>query len=239
MTGQTPDRHRQFSTADSTVRAAQVGVIADVCLTTLKLAGGWAFQSSSLSADGWHSASDLATDLVALVVVRACQHLRTHRKDSSAARLLEETSSLVSSGALVALGLQMTWENMASLQPQFFTASTDPGTPFDVASEHSVNPTSTNFHAVWIALLTVILKEWLYHRTLKVAKDESSALLKSTAMHHRLDGLMSFVTIATVALSATGIGAVWMDSLGGLCISLLLTQGALRNLGSVCGDMML
>ncbi|RMJ17650.1 hypothetical protein CDV36_002653 [Fusarium kuroshium] len=237
MTGQTPDHRRQSSTAESTVRAVQVGVIADVSLTTLKLAGGWAFRSSSLSADGWHSASDLATDLFALVVVQTNQHLRTTRKNASAARLLEEISSLVSSGALAALGLQIAWENMTSLQPQFFTASTDPGTPFDVASEHSVNPIGTNFHAVWIALITVIVKEWLYHRTLKVAKEESSTLLKSTAMHHRLDGLMSFVTIATVVLSATGIGAAWMDSLGGLCISLLLTQGALRNLGSVCGGL--
>lgn len=56
-------------------------------------------------------------------------------------------------------------------------------------------------------------------------------------MHHRLDGLMSFVTIATVLLSTMSIGAVWMDSVGGLCISLLLTQGALRNLGSVCGGL--
>jgi divalent metal cation (Fe/Co/Zn/Cd) transporter len=56
-------------------------------------------------------------------------------------------------------------------------------------------------------------------------------------MHHRLDGLMSFVTIATVVFSTTGIGTVWMDSLGGLCISIILMQGALRNLGSVCSGL--
>ncbi|KAI8664986.1 hypothetical protein NCS56_00933000 [Fusarium sp. Ph1] len=233
----TNHHHEESSGADSGVRAVQAGVIADVCLTALKLTGGWAFQSSSLSADGWHSAGDMATDFVALVVVRACQHLRTTRKDMSAARLLEETSSLVSSSALIALGLQMARENMKSLQLQFFTASLGLGTPLDVTSEHSLNPSSTNFHAVWIALITVVVKEWLYRRTLKVAKDQCSGLLKSTAMHHRLDGLMSFVTIATVILSTTGIGAVWMDSLGGLCISILLTQGALRNLGSVCSGL--
>ncbi|RSL43218.1 hypothetical protein CEP54_015173 [Fusarium duplospermum] len=223
--------------ANSIVRAVQIGVITGVCLTALKLAGGWVFKSSSLSADGWHSAGDMVSDLIALVVVRACQHLRTNRKDTSVARLLEETSSLVSSGALVALGLQMAWENMNTLQFQFFTISPDLNTPLHVAPEHSVNPSGTNVHAVWIALVTVIVKEWLYHRTLKVAKDESSTLLKSTAMHHRLDGLMSFVTIATVLLTNMGIGAVWMDSLGGLGISLLLTQGALRNLGSACGGL--
>ncbi|RTE78502.1 hypothetical protein BHE90_007013 [Fusarium euwallaceae] len=221
MTGQTPDHRRQSSTADSTVRAVRVGVIADVSLTTLKLAGGWAFRSSSLSADGWHSASDLATDLFALVVVV------TARGDIIACFL----------GRPRCVGSTDSMGNITSLQPQFFTASTNPNTPFNVASEHSVNPIGTNFHAVWIALITVIVKEWLYHRTLKVAMDESSTLLKSTAMHHRLDGLMSFVTIATVALSAMGIGEVWMDSLGGLCISLLLTQGALQNLGSVCGGL--
>lgn len=234
----TPTNHQNAqSRADPGVRAVQVGVIADVCLTTLKLTGGWAFQSSSLSADGWHSASDLATDLVALVVVQTNQHLRTTSKNMSAARFLEETSSLVSSGALVALGLQMAMENMTSLQLQFFTVSPSIDIPLDVSSEHSLNPSSINFHAVWIALITVVVKEWLYRRTLKVAKDECSSLLKSTAMHHRLDGLMSFVTIATVVFSTTGIGTVWMDSLGGLCISIILMQGALRNLGSVCSGL--
>lgn len=157
--------HGAQSRADSSVRAVQVGIVADVCLTALKLTGGWAFQSSSLSADGWHSAGDMTTDLVALVVVHACQHLRTIRKDTSAARLLEETSSLVSSGALVALGLQMAWGNMTSLQLQFFAASSGIDTPLDVATGHSLGPSSTNFHAAWIALITVIVKEWLYHRS--------------------------------------------------------------------------
>ncbi|KAI8716264.1 hypothetical protein NCS52_00919500 [Fusarium sp. LHS14.1] len=239
MNGIPTNHHHAQSRTDPSVRALQVGVIADVCLTALKLTGGWTFQSSSLSADGWHSAGDIATDLVALVVVRACQHLRTTRKDTSAAKLLEETSSLVSSGALVALGLQMAWENMKSLQLQFFIESPGLDTALDLASEHSIHPSDTGFHAVWIAFITVIVKEWLYHRTLKVAKHQDSSLLKSTAMHHRLDGLMSLVTVATVFLSAMGIGTVWMDSLGGLCISVLLIQGALRNLSAVCSRLAL
>lgn len=48
---------------------------------------------------------------------------------------------------------------------------------------------------------------------------------------------MSFVTIATVVLSTTGIGTAWMDSLGGLFISILLAQGVLRNLGSMCSGL--
>lgn len=253
MNGTPTNHHHAQSRTDPGVRAVQVGVIADVCLTALKLAGGWTFQSSSLSADGWHSAGDMATDLVALVVVRACQHLRITRKDTSAAKLLEETSSLISSGALVALGLQMAWEDMSSLQLQFFTESPGLDTPLDLALEHSIHPSDTSFHAVWIVLITVIVKEWLYHRSkcplckeivctdndtaLKVANHQGSSLLKSTAMHHRLDGLMSFVTVATVVLSAMGIGTVWMDSLGGLCISVLLIQGALRNLTAGCSGL--
>lgn len=165
MNGTPANHHHEQSRADAGVGAVQVGVITDVCLTALKLIGGWAFQSSSLSADGWHSAGDMATDLVALVVVCACQHLRTIRKDTSAARRLEGTSSLVSSGALIVLGLQMARKNMKSLQLQFFTASPGLDTPLDVASEHSIDPSGTNFHAVWIALITVFVKEWLYHRS--------------------------------------------------------------------------
>lgn len=165
MSGTPAKHHHEQSRADPGVRAVKIGVIADVCLTALKLTGGWTFQSSSLSADGWHSAGDMATDLVALVVIRACQHLRTSRKDTSAARLLEQTSSLVSSGALVALGLQMARENMTSLQLQVLTASPSIDTPLDVASEYSLNPSGTNSHAVWIALITVAVKEWLYRKS--------------------------------------------------------------------------
>jgi divalent metal cation (Fe/Co/Zn/Cd) transporter len=108
------------------VRAIQLGVIADLCLTGLKLTGGWAFEFSSLASDGWYSASDLVMDTVALAIVWASQRVRATSGDASTVRILECTTSLTASSVLVVLGLHMTWENMTALKLQFFLSLFSP-----------------------------------------------------------------------------------------------------------------
>ncbi|KAF4984589.1 hypothetical protein FZEAL_266 [Fusarium zealandicum] len=225
--------HPNSASSDFGLRVVQLGLIVDAFLTSLKLAGGWAFDSNSLVADGWHSASDIVTDLVALAVVWASQRLRTQKADDSKAILLEGATSFAASSALAILGLSIAWQNTLALKLQFFPALSGHSSWIDATYSHGQGPNNPNIHAVWVAIITIIVKEWLYRITLKVAKKESSALLTSTAIHHRLDGLLSLVTIASVLLGCFVSGMSWADSFGGLCISVVLMQEAFKNLVTV------
>ncbi|KAH6874460.1 hypothetical protein B0T10DRAFT_465761 [Thelonectria olida] len=132
----TSQHPHKSSPVDLRVRAIQLGIMADFCLTGLKLVGGWAFESSSLATDGWHSASDLATDTIALVVVWTGRHAHTSRRSASVARLFECAASLLASSALVALGLHIAWENTAALRLHFFYLSSGLDEQIDASDGH-------------------------------------------------------------------------------------------------------
>lgn len=82
-----------------------------------------------------------------------------------------------------------------------------------------------NPHAAWFALISVIVKEWLYRATTTVAREEHSPVLHANALHHRSDALTSAVALGSILGSAAG--APILDPLGGLLVSFfILQQGA-------------
>lgn len=128
----------------------------------------------------------------------------------------------------------------------------------DAASIHSSSSSASggallNPHAAWFALISVVLKEWLYRATKKVAEQEHSPVLEANALQyvvvlgvnvlathtlltlcvilfpppphsHRSDALTSGVALFSILGSAAG--APVLDPLGGLAVSFfILKQG--------------
>ena len=53
----------------------------------------------------------------------------------------------------------------------------------------------TDPRAMWFAAGSVLVKEYLYRITMKVAKEERSNVLMANAFHHRSDALGSLVLV--------------------------------------------
>ncbi|WWD08503.1 hypothetical protein V865_006615 [Kwoniella europaea PYCC6329] len=83
-----------------------------------------------------------------------------------------------------------------------------------------------NPHAAWFALGSVVIKEWLYRVTTKVAAEEHSPVLKANALHHRADALTSLVALTSILGSSFG-GYHFLDPLGGLAVSFFILQQGL------------
>ncbi|WVQ70502.1 hypothetical protein IAR50_000021 [Cryptococcus sp. DSM 104548] len=83
-----------------------------------------------------------------------------------------------------------------------------------------------NPHAAWFALASVVVKEWLYRLTTKVASEEHSPVLKANALHHRADALTSLVALTSILGSSFG-GYTFLDPLGGICVSFFILQQGL------------
>ncbi|ODN86102.1 mitochondrial protein with role in iron accumulation [Cryptococcus wingfieldii CBS 7118] len=105
--------------------------------------------------------------------------------------------------------------------------------PHDHAGEHvhshgveaATSGAILNPHAAWFALASVVVKEWLYRLTSKVANEEHSPVLKANALHHRADALTSLVALSSILGSSFG-GYTFLDPLGGICVSFfILHQG--------------
>ncbi|MFQ3231173.1 MAG: cation diffusion facilitator family transporter, partial [Reinekea sp.] len=146
--------------------------IVDALLSVLKLSVGFLTRSPALIADGVHSLSDLATDILALILGNLAQHGPDEDHPYGHARY--ETVGTVALGAtLVAVAIGIGYENI-------------------MAAWHGESITPH-----WIALVavavSVISKEALFHYTMKHAKVTRSNLLEANAWHSRSDSLSSVV----------------------------------------------
>ena len=85
---------------------------------------------------------------------------------------------------------------------------------------HTLDP-----NAAWVALLSVIVKEWMYRATLKVAKEEGSNVLEANALHHRSDVFSG--CLAGVAIIGSSLGFPMLDPVGGLLVAgMIIKQGS-------------
>lgn len=88
------------------------------------------------------------------------------------------------------------------------------------AHVHALDP-----NAAWIALLSVLIKEWMYRATLKVAKEERSNVLEANALHHRSDVFSG--CLAGVAILGSSMGFPMLDPVGGLLVAgMIIKQGS-------------
>ncbi|KAI5459924.1 cation efflux family-domain-containing protein [Mariannaea sp. PMI_226] len=220
--------------SDPGVRITRIGLLANLGMAIAKFAGGWAFNSKAMTADAWHSITDLASDILTLATVSWSIKPPTERFPQGFGKI-ESLGSLGVSGMLLAGGLYMGWESGMSLYGHFY-----PEAAHDILGHvghghghsHSHNPLEMgipSIHAVWLAAGTILIKEWLYHATMKVARERKSSVLASNAIHHRVDSLTGFVTLAAILGANVLENAAWLDPVGGLLISFMVIHAGWGN----------
>ncbi|GMF01858.1 unnamed protein product [[Candida] boidinii] len=80
-----------------------------------------------------------------------------------------------------------------------------------------------NINAAWLALGSIVVKEWLFQATRKVGEKLNSKVLIANAWHHRVDSLTSMVAVATISCGYF-LNIYWLDSIGGLLVSILIMK---------------
>lgn len=184
-------------------RAAWAGVALNAPLSAAKIIGGLAAQSQALVADGVHSLSDLASDAA---VIWALKH--SHRppdEDHPFGHGRFETLATLGIAVMLAVAA--------------FSILIDAGARL-------IDPpdTAPGALALWVALLSILLKEALYHYTKAVARRTGSVMMEANAWHHRSDAVTSVV--ALVGIGAAMLGLTWADALGAAIIAVMLGRVA-------------
>ncbi|OAQ68022.1 cation efflux family protein [Pochonia chlamydosporia 170] len=217
---------------DPGVRITRIGLLSNLGMAIAKFIGGWAFNSKSMTADAWHSIADLASDILTLATVSWSLKPPTDRFPMGFGKV-ESLGSLGVSGMLLVGGFYMGWESAISLYGHF-----NPEGAHHIfehighGHSHSHNPADLgipNIHAVWLAAGTILVKEWLYHATMKVARERKSSVLASNAIHHRVDSLTGIVTLAAILGANVVENAAWLDPVGGLLISIMVVKAGYDN----------
>ena len=202
-------------------KITHLSIWVNIVLTGLKLAAGIFGRSQALIADAIHSLSDFATDIAVLVGLR----FTAKPKDSDHAYGHGKYETIVA--AIIGLALAYVGIEIASsaIQRIFHAMHGDP----------LAMPSAFAF---WAAVLSIAVKEWLYHATMKVARATGSSSLVANAWHHRSDAFSSIATAAGVGAAAF-LGDDWLilDPIAALFVSVFLLKVAWRIIREQLGDL--
>lgn len=190
-------------------RTIGVGLLVNMLLAISKLWVGTWGHSQALVADGFHSLSDVVTD--GLIYVTARYSRRSADRDHPYGHGRFETLAttiLALILLLVALGI-------------IYDALTKLSEPVLAIPDRLV---------LWVAVVSVGLKEGLYWFTKAMAKQVDSNLLLANAWHHRSDAASSIVVIVAV------IGVMWgwsfLDAIAALVVGVLICSVAIQLMRS-------
>ncbi|MGD8484169.1 MAG: cation diffusion facilitator family transporter [Thioalkalispiraceae bacterium] len=185
-----------------TIRVTLIGSVIDLVLGVLKIVFGFVAQSQALIADGVHSLSDLVTD--AAVIYAAKHSHREADEDHPYGHGRIETVATVALGiALIAVAAGISYD---ALQRLF----------------HPETLLVPGAWAIYIAALSVVLKEWIYHYSMRIARKYKSKMLRANAWHSRTDAISSVIVIVGVAGSMAGLW--YLDALAAIGVALMVAK---------------
>ncbi|KAK7900910.1 mitochondrial metal transporter [Exophiala xenobiotica] len=234
---------------DAGVRITRIGLFVNLAMAISKGIGGYVFHSQALIADGFHALTDLVSDFMTLATISWSLRPATSRFPSGYGKI-ESLGALGVSGLLLFGGVGIGFNALDVLYSQLFLDAAAQAHEHAEHSHglfsflgHSHGPVVPSLNAAWLAGGSIIVKEWLYRATMKIARERKSAVLASNAVHHRVDSLTSIVALATIGGAHVFTDASWLDPVGGLLISAMViragwgnTKSALLELADVTVD---
>ena len=199
-----------------------VGGAVNVVLLLFKFVAGIVGHSAAMIADAVHSLSDFVTDIIVLVFVRISgkptdkSHEYGHGKYETLATTLIGLALLIVAVGIVysALTKIIHWAQGGTLEA--------PG-----------------MLALWAALLSIILKEAVFHYSMVQARKLNSQAVEANAWHHRSDALSSIGTAIGIG-GAIFLGERWtvLDPMAGIIVGLFIIKVAIDLLRNGIGDLM-
>jgi cation diffusion facilitator family transporter len=182
--------------------AAWVGIVGNVALAAVKLVIGLVAKSQALVADAVHSASDVVGSVAVLIGLRAAErppdedHPYGHGK-------AESVAAIIVSVLLALVGFEIGAASVESL----FAPLEAPG-----------------MLAVWAAVGSMILKEWMFRYKYNLGKKLNSQSLIANAYEHRSDVYSSLA--ALIGIGGAILGGrydipwlLYLDPIAGIFVS--------------------
>ena len=204
-------------------RVTLLGSVVNLLLLVFKFVAGVLGHSAAMIADAVHSLSDFVTDLIVIVFVKIsskpedADHAYGHGK-------YETLASCIIGLALIVVGVMMGYNATVKI--------------VDVV-RNGTELASPGIIALAAAVLSIVLKEWMFHLTRKVAREVDSPAVEANAWHHRSDALSSVGTAIGIG-GAVLLGSKWavLDPIAALVVSVFIVVQAAKILSDAIGQLM-
>ena len=198
-----------------------IGSVGNAALLIFKFIAGILGNSSAMIADAVHSLSDFVTDMLVLVFVRISakpqdqSHDYGHGKFETIATFLIGLALVAAAAGIVVSGTSdlLAWWGGAQIK-------------------------SPGRIALWAALLSIAIKEALYHYTARRGRQLNSQVMIANAWHHRSDALSSIGAALGIGL-AIWLGERWtvFDPLASIVVGFMLVKVAYELLKQSVGEL--
>lgn len=178
-------------------------IIANAVLGVIKVIAGFLANSNAMIADGIHSFSDVITTIGVIIGLKLSDkpedkcHPYGHER-------IESISSLFLAIMLFGVAFGIGYGGIVNIVNRSF-----------------VNP---GVFAMVAAIISIVVKEWMYFYTMKYARKINSSSLKADAWHHRSDSLSSIG--ALIGIIGARKGYPILDSLVAIVISVIIMKVA-------------
>lgn len=203
-------------------RITLAGSIVNVVLLVFKFAAGILGHSAAMIADAIHSLSDFLTDIIVIVFVRLSSKPADHDHDYGHGKY-ETLATSVIGLALAVVAVLIGWDGIEKIA--------------DALQGNRLE--SPGIIALWAALLSITLKEWIFRATRKVANEVKSKALEANAWHHRSDALSSVGTAIGIG-GAVMLGDGWaiLDPIAAIVVCVLIIVTAFRIIRQSSGELL-
>ncbi|MBR0162977.1 MAG: cation transporter [Oscillospiraceae bacterium] len=186
-------------------RLPLVGIVGNVALAAFKLLAGIVGRSGAMVSDAVHSLSDVFATFIAWIGVRLSRRKEDAEHPYGHERL-ECVAALILGLILAGTGLGIGWSGVRKLF-------------WDCGSIEV--PTLLPLIA---AVVSIAVKEGMFHYTMHYAKKLNSAAFKADAWHHRSDAFSSVGSFLGIGLAKLGVPI--MDPIASLAICVLILKVA-------------
>ncbi len=188
----------------------------------MKFVAGILGNSAAMIADAVHSLSDFLTDIVVLAFVKLSSKPADHDHDYGHGKYETVATSIIGM-ALVIVAVMLGWK----------------GTEKIIQILQGQKLESPGMIALVAAIGSIILKEWVFRITRKVAHKENSQVLEANAWHHRSDALSSIGTAIGIG-GAVVLGERWtiLDPIAAIVVSMMIFATAFRLLRQASGELL-
>jgi len=188
--------------AQTATHVSIVSIVVNIALSLMKLFAGIVAHSGAMISDAIHSASDVFSTIIVIVGVRISSKKEDKEHPYGHDRM-ECVASLILAGLLAITGFLIGKSGVQTIASG--KAIAVPGVLALVA-----------------AAVSIAVKEWMYHYTIRAAKRVNSGALKADAWHHRSDALSSVG--ALIGIAGARLGLPILDPLAEIIIALMVIK---------------
>ena len=191
-------------------------------LLLFKFVAGIVGHSAAMVADAVHSLSDFVTDIIVLVFVHISGKPKDKSHDYGHAKY-ETLAMTIIGAALLAVAIGIEYSGLTQI----------------ILWAQGGNLAAPGMLALWAALLSIVLKETVYHYSMAKARQLNSQAVEANAWHHRSDALSSIGTAIGIG-GAIFLGQRWtvLDPIASIIVGMFILKVSVDLLRNGVGDLM-